>query len=88
MELKINRRTRAAGKDGLEMFHRLQQRIGMPADRGRLLATKPRPQRIQLATQSAPQAIHRFQRNRQPQFFGRGLERKSSQQFHQPLPHQ
>jgi hypothetical protein len=88
MPLKIRRGTGAARKDGLEMGHRLQQGIALPADRRCLLATQPCSQRIESAAQTAPQAIQRFQREGQPQCFGRGLDRKTRQQFDQPRPDQ
>ena len=88
MKLKIRRRTRAAGKDGLEMFHGLQQGISLRALGRSLLAAELRPHGIQTAPPFPAQPIHRFQRQGQPQFFGGGLERKPGQQFHQPRPHQ
>ncbi len=41
MQLKIHRRTLAAWKGDLKMFHGLQQGIGLPTDRWLLLAAKP-----------------------------------------------
>ncbi len=88
MQLKLRRRTRAAGEHRPEMFHRLQQRIGLRADRRWALTTEPRPQRIQPPDQAPAQAIDRFQGEGQPHLFHRRLAGKSRQQFHQPLPHQ
>lgn len=88
LKLKIRRRTRAAGKDNLKVFHGLQQGIGVRTDRWRLLAAEPRPHRIQAAAQSAPQPIHRFQRKGQPHLFDGSLEGKPGQQLYQPAPHQ
>lgn len=42
-ELKIRRRTSAAGKDDLQMFHGLPQRISVRTDGRRLLAAESRP---------------------------------------------
>ncbi len=41
MQLKISRWRLAVWKGDLKMFHRLQQRISLPADRWLLLAAKP-----------------------------------------------
>ncbi len=57
MKLKISRWTRAARKNLLEMFHRLQQRIGVRAGGWLLFTTKLRAQRIQSLTQSPFHAI-------------------------------
>jgi len=88
MKLKIDRWTRTARKHSLEMFHGLQQGIGMPTDRRLLLAAKPRAKRVKPLAQFAPQPIEGFQGKGQPQLFDRSLERKTRQQFYQPLPHQ
>lgn len=88
MQLKIHRRTRAARKDRLEMFHRLQQRLNLRALGRGASAAEPGPHRIQTPFQFPLQAIKRFQCKGQPHCFGSGLERKSRQQLHQALPHQ
>lgn len=87
-ELKLGQRTPAGGKDGPQMFHGLQQRIHLPADRWRLFPAQSCPYPVQAPQQTAPQTIDRFQGKGQPQFFRGGLERKPRQQFHQPGPHQ
>jgi hypothetical protein len=88
MQLKIHRRTLTAKEDGLEMFHRLQQRLGLRALGRGLSAAEPGSHRIQASLQFPLQAIKRFQCKRQPHCFGSGFQRKSRQQLHQPLPHQ
>lgn len=88
MKLKIGRGTTAAGKNRPQMFHGLQQRIRLATDRRRLFPAKSCSHRGQTLPQSAPQPIDRFQREGQPQFFRRRLERKSRQHFYQPPPHQ
>lgn len=79
MKLKIDRWTRTARKHSLEMFHGLQQGIGMPTDRRLLLAAKPGAKWVQPLAQFAPQPIERFQGEGQPQLFNRRLERKTCQ---------
>ena len=88
LQLIIRRRTRAAGKDEFQMFHRLQQGIRVRTDRGRLLAAELRAKQVQPLPQPASQPVKRFQREGQPQGFDRGLDRKSGEQFRQPRPHQ
>jgi hypothetical protein len=88
MKLKSSRWTRTARKHSLEMFHGLQQGIGMPTDRWLLLAAKPGAKVVKPLAQFAPQPIECFQGKGQPQLFDRSLERKTRQQFYQPLPHQ
>ena len=70
------------------MFHGLQQRISVCTGRRRLFPAEPRSHRSQTLPQSAPQPIDGFQGERQPQLFGRRLDRKPRQHFHQPPPHQ
>lgn len=86
MQLKLSRRTPAVWKDGLEMFHRLKERIGVRADGWFLFATKLRSQQVQTALQTAPQTINRFQGKRQPRFFSRRLDRSVGQQPAEQLP--
>ena len=87
-ELKGRQRTLVVRKDCPQMFHRLQQRIGVCADRRRLFPAELRSHRSQALPQSAPQPIDGFQRERQPKFFSGGFEGKPRQHFHQPPPHQ
>ena len=88
MQLKLRRRTRAAGENLPEMFRCLQQWIGLRADWRRALPGEPGPQCIQSPDQAAAQAIDRFQGERQPHLFRRRLAGKSRQPFQEPLPHQ
>jgi hypothetical protein len=57
LKLKISRWTRTARKDGLKMFHRLQQGIGLPTDRWLLLAAKPGAKVVKPLAQFTPQPI-------------------------------
>lgn len=88
LKLKISRWNRTARKDGLEMFHRLQDRLGLRAWGRGLSAAEPDPHRSQTLFQFPSQAINRFHRKGHPQFFHRCLEGKSGQQIDQPWPHQ
>ena len=87
-KLKLRRRTRTGRKDRPQMLHGLQQRLGLPAHRRRLLPAKSRAHLIQPALQSVPQPIDRFQGERQAHFFNGSLDRKPGQQFQEPPPHQ
>lgn len=87
MPLKICGWTSAARKGPPEVFHRLQQRIGLGAAWRRALAAQPGAKTIQLPAQFAPQAIDRFQGKGQPQLFRGGFERKPRQHFYEPSPH-
>jgi hypothetical protein len=53
-----------------------------------LAAAQPGANEVQLPAQIASQPVHGFQREGQPQFFRRRLERKSRQQPDQQLPEQ
>ncbi len=87
-ELEGGRRALATRKDGLKMFHRLQQRVRLRTGRGWLLAAQPGAKQVQFPAQFPPQSIDRFQGERQPQFLRRGLERSARQQPDQQLPKQ
>ncbi len=88
MQLKISRWRLAVWKGDLKMFHGLQQGIGLPTDRWLLLAAKPRAKGVKPLARFAPQPIEGLQGEGQPQLFDRSLERKTRQQFYQPLPHE
>jgi len=88
LELKGRRRTLRVWENRLKMFNGLQQWIGLRTGRRHLPLAQPGANHIQLLTQFAPQPIHRFQREGQPQFFRRRLERTARQQPDQQLPKQ
>lgn len=88
MELKGGGRTGLVREHGAEMFDGLPQRIDLPAGGRGLFAAEPGAQIIQSPVQLAPQPIHRFQRERQPQLLRSGLEGKAGQHVQQPGPHQ
>lgn len=88
MELKIGWRTGPARKNHPQVFHGLQQRFGLPADRRGLFAAQSGAKTIQLPMQLTPEPIDCFQGERQLHFFGRGFERKPRQRLQEPLPHQ
>ena len=74
MQLKSRQRTLAARKDLPEMFHGLQQGIGLSTDRRLLLAAKPGAKRVKPLAQLVPQPIEGFQGKWQSQLFDRSLE--------------
>lgn len=88
MELEEGWGAPAARKDGLKVFHGLQQRIAVGAGRGCLFAAKPGAYQVQLPAQSPPQPVHCFQREGQPEFFHRRFERTARQQAKEQLPKQ
>jgi len=79
MPLKIRRGTITGGKHPAQMFHGLQQGIGVRAGGGWLLPAKPGADLIQPVPQVAAPPAHRFQRKGQSQLFRRRLEGKSGQ---------
>jgi hypothetical protein len=88
MKLKCGQWTFAVRKDGPQMLHGLQQRIGVRARWRRLFPAEPCPHQVQTPLQATPQPIQRFQDERQPQFFSSGFDGKPRQHFRQPPPHQ
>lgn len=87
MKLEGGRWTTLRREHRPEMFDRVQQWICLCAGRRRLFAAKPRAPVVQPPAQSAPEAVHRLQRKRQPQLLRRRLEGKTGQQFQEPGPH-
>lgn len=87
MKLKSGGWAHLARKHSLKVFDGVPQRVSLPAGRWWLFTAEPGAQIIQALAQLAPEAIHRFQREGQPEFFRGGLDGKPGQQFHQPGPH-
>lgn len=87
MELEGRRWTRAVRKDRPQMLHSLQEGLGLPAGRWRLLPAKSRPQFVQSPPQAASQPIECFQGKRQPQLLSSSFKGKPRQHFLQPRPH-
>jgi len=69
MQLKFRRGTSAVGEYCPQVFHGLQQGIGLLTERRRLFPAKLGANQEEPVPQSAPQPIDRFERKRQPQFF-------------------
>ena len=87
MKPKRGRGTGVGGEHRLEMFHGLQERIGLTAGWWGLDAAERGSQLIQPVPQATAQPIEGFHGKRQPQFLDRRLERKPGQEFEQPAPH-
>jgi hypothetical protein len=87
-ELKITDQTAALGKNGLQMFHRVAERIGLGTGWGLLSAIQLRADFRQPAAQPQQQVINRFQRKRQAQFLGGGSDVGVGQQVNQEFAQQ
>jgi len=87
MDLEVYRRTLALWKGTLEVSQGLEQWVGVRALRRCLLAAKPASQMVQMPAQFSTQPIDGLQGERQAWLFRRRFERRTRQQWHQPLPY-
>lgn len=87
-ELKLADGTEVAGANGLQMFHRLPEWIGMRTG-GRCSPIKqPAPNLGQALAQALQEVINRFQGERQAQFLSRRFDAGDGQQLNQELAQQ
>jgi hypothetical protein len=87
-ELKLADQTEALGKNSLEMFDGLQERIGLGTVRRFLPAAQSTTKRVEPLAQPLQQVINRFQGKRQAQRLGGGFDTGIGHKLDQKLAQQ
>jgi hypothetical protein len=87
-ELKLAKRAEVVGANGLQVFHGLQEWIGMQTGARPLPAKQPAPNIGQAVAHPSQEVINRFQGERQAQFMRRRFDASVHQQLNQELAQQ